>query len=206
VGYSFRTAVAWASSGLMVRQVLPCSPLTGSLGAADLAVLDRYADPRALLKAGRDRLTALIGTASNRHQGAAGAEQWLAAARAAVELYGEHPAVAFTDLAAEIATEVRLLRATETELAGHEAERETCYRWVDPAQLARSLPGLARVGGPAMTAVIGSADRFRSAAHLKSYLGLAPRASETGNTDRKGQPMSKAGSRPRPDPGSAAPR
>jgi len=36
---------------------------------------------------------------------------------------------------------------------------------------------------------------FPSAAHLKSYQGLTPRASETGNTDRKGQPMSKAGSR-----------
>jgi len=28
---------------------------------------------------------------------------------------------------------------------------------------------------------------------FKCYAGLAPRASETGNTDRKAQPMSKAG-------------
>jgi hypothetical protein len=46
-----------------------------------------------------------------------------------------------------------------------------------------------------MTAVIGDAARFPTAAHFKSYLGLAPKASETGDTDRKGQPMSKAGSR-----------
>ena len=46
-----------------------------------------------------------------------------------------------------------------------------------------------------MTAVTGRAARFPSAAHFKSYLGLTPRASETGNTDRKGQPLSKAGSR-----------
>lgn len=85
----------------LVRQVMPCTPLTGDLGKADLAVLERYGDPRVLLKAGRARLTAVI---------------------------------------------------------------------ADPA-------------------------RFASAAHFKSYLGLAPRASETGNTDRKGQPMSKAGSR-----------
>ena len=179
----------------LVRQVMPCTPLTGDLGRADLAVLERYADPRLLVKAGRARLTAVIAKASNNHQGQARAEQWLTAAQQAIELYGDHPAVAFTDLAAEIATEVRLLHAVETELAGHEAERETCYRWVDPAQLARTLPGLARVGGPAMTAVIGDAARFPTAAHFKSYLGLAPRASETGNTDRKGQPMSKAGSR-----------
>jgi transposase len=179
----------------LVRQVMPCTPLTGDLGKADLVVLERYADPRALLRLGRARLTALIVKASNNHQGAARAQQWLAAARAAVELYGEHPAVAFTDLAAEIATEVRLLRAIDAELTVHAAERESCYRWVDPMQLARSLPGLAEVGGPAMAAIIGDPDRFPTAAHFKSYLGLAPRASETGDTDRKGQPMSKAGSR-----------
>lgn len=179
----------------LVRQVMPCTPLTGDLGKADLAVLERYADPRALLRLGQARLTALIVKASHGHQGQTRAEQWLAAARAAIELYGQHPAVAFTDLAAEIATEVRLLRAIDTELAGHEQERESCYRWVDPAQLARTLPGLAKVGGPAMTAVIADPARFPAAAHFKSYLGLAPRASETGDTDRKGQPMSKAGSR-----------
>lgn len=179
----------------LVRQVMPCTPLTGDLGQADLAVLERYADPRALLKAGRVRVTAVIVKASNNHQGQARAEQWLSAAQAAVDLYGDHPAVAFTDLAAEIVTEVRLLRAVGAELAAHATERETCYRWADPAQLARTLPGLALVGGPAVTAVIGRPGRFPTAAHFKSYLGLAPRASETGNTDRKGQPMSKAGSR-----------
>ncbi len=41
---------------------------------------------------------------------------------------------------------------------------------------------------------MGRAGRFPTGAAFKSYTGLAPRASETGNTDRKGQPMSKAGS------------
>jgi transposase len=179
----------------LVRQLMPLTPLTGDLGRADLAVLERWADPRALLRLGQARLTVVIAKASNNHQGAARATQWLASAAAAVELYGEHPAVAFADLAAEVATEVRLIRALEAELAVHAPERETAYRWADPGQLARSLPGLAEVGGPVLAAVIGEASRFPTGAHFKSYLGLAPRASETGETDRKGQPMSKAGSR-----------
>lgn len=179
----------------LVRQLMPLTPLTGDLGRADLAVLERWADPRALLRLGQARLTAVIVKASNNHQGATRAAQWLASATAAVELYGEHPAVAFVDLAAEVATEVRLIRALEAELAVHAPEREVAYRWTDPGQLARSLPGLAEVGGPVLAAVIGEASRFRTGAHFKSYLGLAPRASETGETDRKGQPMSKAGSR-----------
>ena len=36
----------------LVRQLLPMTPLTGDLGVADLAVLERYADPRALAQAG----------------------------------------------------------------------------------------------------------------------------------------------------------
>ena len=34
----------------LVRQLMPMSPLTGELGAADLAVLERYADPNALVQ------------------------------------------------------------------------------------------------------------------------------------------------------------
>jgi transposase len=179
----------------LVRQLMPATPLAGELGRADLAVLERFADPRTMLAAGLDTLTEVIATASRRHQGPIRADEWTSAAAAAVELYGDHPAVAFADLAAEVATEVRLLRAIEAELAAHAAAREDAYRWTDPGQLARTLPGLAEVGGPVLAAVIGDPARFPTGAHFKSYLGLTPRASETGDTDRKGQPMSKAGSR-----------
>lgn len=179
----------------LVRQLMPLTPLTGNVGQADLAVLEQWADPRALLQLGKAQLTAVIAEASRNHLGCARAEQWLVAAEAAVQLYADHPAVSFVDLAAEVATEVRLIRAIEAELAVHAGERENAYRWADPGQLGRSLPGLGEVGGPALAAVIGEASRFPSGAHFKSYLGLAPRASETGDTDRKGQPMSKAGSR-----------
>ena len=178
----------------LARQLLPMSPLSGDLGAADLAVLEHYADPRALARAGEARLTALIAQASHNHLGAGRARQWLDAAQASLELYAGHPAVNFTGLAAEIATEVRLLRGIGTELAAHAAEREACYRQVDPAGLARSLPGLAEVGGPALAACMGDPARFGHGKQFRSYTGLAPKASETGETDRKGQPMSKAGS------------
>jgi transposase len=177
----------------LVRQLLPMTPLTGDIGAADLAVLERWADPHDLVKAGKARVSRVIATASHNHQGATRATEWLAAAHAALGLYGQHPGVAFADLAAEVATEVRLLKAIETELASHEEAREERYRAVDPAELARSLPGIKTVGGPALVATMGRAERFPSAAHFRSFTGLAPKASETGNTDRKGQAMSKAG-------------
>jgi transposase len=179
----------------LVHQLLPASPLAGELGQADLAVLERYPDPHALLAAGGTRLARVIAKASNGQQGARRATQWRTAAKAALELYGEHPAIAFTELAAEVTSEVRLLRATQAELERHAREREACYRQVDPAALARSLPGLAEIGGPALVATMGPASRFARAGKFRSFTGLTPRASETGQTDRKGQPITKAGNR-----------
>jgi transposase len=178
----------------LVRQLLPLSPLTGDLGVADLAVLERFADPHCLVQAGAKRLTTVIAKASNNHQGAERAAQWLAAATASLELYAEHPAVAFADLAAEVVSEVRLLRATQDELGRHAAAREIAYQTVDPDGLARSLPGLAEVGGPAVVAAMGDPARFAKAKQFRSFTGLTPKTSETGDTDRKGQAMSKAGS------------
>lgn len=178
----------------LARQLLPMTPLTGDLGVADLAVLEHHADPNALLRLGLKRLCALIEKTSKGHQGIDRARQWISAAEASIELYGDHPAIAFADLAAEIATEVHLLRAVQAELAAHAAEREIAYRWVDPASLARSLPGVAQVGGPALVAAMGDPARFAKAKQFRSFTGLVPKASETGDTDRKGQAMSKAGS------------
>jgi transposase len=177
----------------LVRQLMPMTPVTGDLGKADLAVLENHADPRVLLAADMTGLTRLISVASNNQQGQPRARQWQDAAAAAVELYGDHPAVPYAELAAEVATEVRLLRAIQDELALHAAAREQHYLMVDPGQLARSLPGFAEISAPVLVAVMGRPGRFRDATRFKSYAGLAPRASQTGDTDRKGQPMSKAG-------------
>jgi transposase IS116/IS110/IS902 family protein len=77
----------------------------------------------------------------------------------------------------------------------HAGQREARYQRVDPATLARRLPGLATIGGPALVATMGQASRFAAAAKFRGFTGLAPKASETGQTDRKGQPISKAGNR-----------
>ena len=161
----------------LVRQLMPVTPLTGDIGQADLTVLERYGDPRAVLAASLAELTQIITAASHHQQGHDRARQWRDAAAAAVELYNGHPAVPYAELAAEVATEIRLLRAIQAELAAHATAREQHYRHADPG----------------LIAAIGRPGRFCDGTKFKSYVGLAPRASETGETDRKGQPMSKAG-------------
>jgi transposase len=167
--------------------------LGDGLNRTDLAVLERYADPRALLGAGRARLLRLVRTESRGKLGDDKVQVLRTAAEQALQLWGDDPAIALSDLAEEITTEIRLLRLAETERARHEATRDDALTRVDPDGLATSLPGLGPVGATQLLAAMGRPGRFRNAAAFKSFTGLAPKASETGNTDRKSQPMSKAG-------------
>jgi transposase len=177
-----------------VRQLLPMTPLRGDLCRADLAVLERTGGhPDRILGLGRRRLTAIIVGASNDHLGAERADDWLESATRSSELYAKHAAFAADALADDVLTELRLLTAIEGELARHAAARERAYCAVDSKQLARSLPGVSTIGAPALVALMGRPGRFEHGDQFRSYSGLAPRASETGDTDRKGQVMSKAG-------------
>ena len=96
------------------------------------------------------------------------------------QLHVDHPAVPYDELAAEVVTETRLLRAIQAERARHAAAREERYRSVDPGQLARSLPGFADISAPVLVAAMGRPGRFRDGARIRSYVGPAPRVSETG--------------------------
>ncbi len=64
-----------------------------------------------------------------------------------------------------------------------------------PSKAATAEPDalLATMGGPVLVAGLGRPQRFANGAAFKAFTGLTPRASETGQTDRKGQPISKAG-------------
>jgi transposase len=178
----------------LVRQLLPLSPLAGDLTNADLAVLlETGADPHHLARLGKARLTRLITRASRGHLGAVRAQHWLDAAGEAIRLFQDHPAVAIQELAEEVKTEARLLKATETELALHAKDRANAYAAADPKGLARSLPGIGEVGAPNLVAAIGRPGRFSHGKQVRSFCGLTPKSSASGQTDRKGQPLTKAG-------------
>jgi transposase len=180
----------------LLRHVMPSVDMVfgNKFGKADLAVAERYADPRALRRLGAKRLEALIHRVSRGQHGIERAQDWLRAAQEALELFEGEPAVAFDELAAEIATEARIIRLLETERDAHARQRETAYQKADPAQLARTLPGVADAGGPMLVATMGNPHRFADGAAFKAFTGLAPRANGTGDSDAKGQRMSKAGS------------
>ncbi|MTV26659.1 IS110 family transposase, partial [Nitriliruptoraceae bacterium ZYF776] len=111
----------------LARQAMPTigAALAPKLSRTDLAVLERYGDPRKLAAVRRDRLITLITKASHHHgDPAPKADALRTAAREAVDLDGEDPAICFDALAEEIATEIRLIRTLEAEQDRHAAVRE----------------------------------------------------------------------------------
>jgi len=181
----------------LARQLMPTSgqALSRQLCRSDLEVLRAFGNPKALVAEGVDAIEALIVEVSRGVHGREKAEAFVAAATEALELYGDTDAVAFEALAADLATEIALLEAIEAARAPHERRREELYVKVDPEGLARSVPGIGEKGAPVAVAVVGRAGRFPNADAFCSYTGLVPRASETGETDHKGQAMTKAGNR-----------
>ena len=56
----------------------------------------------------------------------------------------------------------------------------------------RSVPSIGPVTAAAFIATVDDAQRFRHAHHLEAYLGLVPRESSSGDTQRRG-PITKVG-------------
>lgn len=181
----------------LARQLMPTSgqAFSKTIARTDLEILRAYGDPRALVALGIETLTAMVEEVSQKMHGRDKAQAWMAAATEALVLYGDDDAMPFSALAADLATEITLLEALEAARAPHQRRREELYEQVDPGGLARSLPGVGDKGGPLAVAAVGRPQRFPNADAFTAYTGLVPKASETGETDRKGQAMTKAGNR-----------
>ncbi len=181
----------------LARQLMPTSgrAFSRQIARVDLELLRAYGDPRILAEMELAELTHFVEQVSHHMHGEAKAAAWLDAARAAVELFGSSDAVPFDALVEDLTTEIRLLEALEAARVPHERRREAAYRALDERGLARSLPGIGEKGAPLLVAVMGRPERFKSADRFCSFTGLAPKASETGETDRKSQAMTKAGNR-----------
>lgn len=116
---------------------------TGEIARTDLDVLERWADPSQLIEFGEERLGSFVSLRSKGQlNGEVRAAAWIRAAREAIDLYGDSDAVPFDDIAADISSQVRLLRAAQAELKAHAEAREAAYRACDPEGLARSVPGV----------------------------------------------------------------
>ena len=99
----------------------------------------------------------------------------------------------FDDLQDEVACELRLMEAEETEVERVSERIEELYRRLHPADHLRTIPGIGVRTAQVFLAVIGDPHRFRSQAAFGNWTGVVPGANQSSNTEGKGLRMTKAG-------------
>ncbi|MGZ4710218.1 MAG: IS110 family RNA-guided transposase [Acidimicrobiales bacterium] len=165
----------------------------GTYSKTALMVLERYADPRALRRVGRARLTTLLIRSSHGAWREPKAVELLAMAAETLELW---PAatIDFDELAADIAAEVRLMRGLDTEITALDQRIANLYDQADPNGIVASAPGIGPVLSAAILGSAGDFNRFSSLAGVRSFSGLVPKTDQSGLVDAHGG-ITKAGDR-----------
>jgi transposase len=152
-----------------------------------------YADPHALHRLGKARLTRFIWRYSHGAWGDEHATRLLAAAAETLQLWdGE---LSYPDLAEDIAAEARLALALCTEIRDLERKIAALLHQADPAAILTSVPGVGAIGGAQILARLGDPARFRSLAGARSFSGLVPSLTASGVNGRHGPPT-KSGDAP----------
>jgi transposase len=197
-GEALRRAVGHRA-GLVARRTAGCQRLDALLellgpwwsaslgtdpGKAALTVLERYADPHALQRLGRARLTRLLIRASRGAWREEKADELLAAATETLRLWPAG-AIDFAELAEDIAAEARLVRQLGAEIEALDDRIAALYPEADPAGIVTSAPGVGPTLAPAILGRLGDANRFRDLAAVRNYTGLVPKVDQSGLRDKR---------------------
>jgi hypothetical protein len=146
----------------------------GTRGAKTaLAVLERFGDPRALRRSGLTRVTAFVRSVSGGKWNEEHAERLLEAANEAIALW-RGGGLAFTELAWDLASEVRIIRQLDTEIDRLDERIAELYANADPKKIIQSAPGVGPVLAAGIRGRLGDANRFANLAAVRSFSGMIP--------------------------------
>ena len=135
-----------------------------------LAIVGAYADPRALKRLGRKRLSMLLIRTSRGHSREEKADQLLAAADETLRLWAAG-GVDFAELADDIAAEVRIIKSLDAELATIEDRIAALYEEADPKGIVQSAPGLGVTLAAGILGRTGDLNRFANLSGVRSFTG-----------------------------------
>ena len=156
--------------------------LGSNYGKAALMLLTRYADPNALLRLGHARLARFLARHSRGWWAEDHATRLLAAARETLQLWGPD-GMDFAELAADIAIEAEQAQVLTEQIDDLDERIANLYAEADPEGFIASAPGVGPVTSAVIAGRIGDPHRFSSLAAIRSYSGLVPKVSQSGNSN-----------------------
>ncbi|MGI8407332.1 MAG: IS110 family transposase [Actinomycetota bacterium] len=164
------------------------------LGKAAMALLGRYGSPRAMLRLGKARIAALLIKHSRGAWREAKAEQILAVARSAIELWDGLEGCDFDEIAEDLACETRIIKVLEAEIRELDARAVGLLADIDPQGLFMSMPGFGERTATTVAGRLGDAARFHNAAAVRSFIGMIPGTNQSGEAETRPR-LTKSGDR-----------
>jgi transposase len=149
--------------------------------------LEKYADPRALKRLGRPRLAALLIRSSSGLWREDKADELLAMAAETLALWSGG-GIDFAELAHDIASEVRVLRSLDDEIAAADKRIAVLYDEADPKGIVASAPGIGPVLSAAILGNAGDFNRFANLAGVRSWLFGSQRGETVARRSQLGLP------------------
>ena len=165
----------------MVRNPHYVEVLGTSTTRSALAVLERYGDPRSLRRLGRARLTSFVQRSSGGQWKAEHAVALITAATEAIALW-QGGGLDFTELAWDLASEVRMIRQLDAEIDRLDERIAELYGDADPKGIVRSAPGVGPVLAGGILGRLGDANRFANLASVRSFSGMIPGVNQSGHS------------------------
>jgi transposase len=164
------------------------------LGKAAMALLGRYGSPKAMLRLGRARIAALFIKNSRGQWRDNKAEQVLAAARSAIELWDGLEGCDFDEIAEDLACEARVIKVLEAEIRELDARAAGLLGEIDPQGLFMSMPGFGERTATTVAGRLGDVNRFRNAAAIRAFIGMIPGTDQSGEAESRPR-LTKSGDR-----------
>jgi transposase len=164
------------------------------------AFLRRYADPRTVVRLGKQRLHRFL---ESRYRGFFDPQRtekiFLAAFSGACLLKAQNNGRGtFFDpsqIQLEVCLELNLLEAEEEQVEQLEKHIATLSEELDPHGMLQSIPGFGPIVAAGVLGETGSVDRFPNVGSYRGYVSLIPRYRATGQSHNPRQKLRKAGPR-----------
>lgn len=148
-------------------------------GTTALAFLARYADPNAVLRLGKSRLTRFLERRSRGPLGEQAAQDLIDAAKQTLQLWGQD-GMDFGELAADIAIEAEQAIFLNSQIDDLDERIANLYAEADPDGIVISAPGVGPVVAAVIAGRIGDPHRFTDLAAIRAYSGLVPKVNQSG--------------------------
>lgn len=164
------------------------------LGKAAIVILGRYGNPKALVRLGEKRIAAVLIKESRGQWRETKARQIVEVARQALKLWEGIDGCDFAETAEDLAAEMRIIKALESEVRELDTRASGLLAAIDPEDLYRSMPAFGDRTATTVAGRLGDPKRFTNSAAVRCYIGIIPGTDQSGAREGRAK-LTKAGDR-----------